>query len=95
MRHWGFTKGDKQVVGVVGVGGLGTMGIKLAKALGHTVIAISRSMDKEKMAKEKGADHYIASSDPESVKNAPMKCDLILNTVGVTHDLNAYMPLLA
>jgi uncharacterized zinc-type alcohol dehydrogenase-like protein len=95
LRHWGYTVGDKKVVGVVGVGGLGTMGIKLAKALGHTVVAISRSLDKEALAKEKGADHYVASNDPESVKNVPVKCNLILNTVGVKHDLNAYMPLLA
>jgi uncharacterized zinc-type alcohol dehydrogenase-like protein len=95
LRHWGYTVGEKRIVGVVGVGGLGTMGIKLAKAMGHTVVAISRSLDKEALAKEKGADHYIASNDPESVKNAPVKCDLILNTVGVKHDIKSYIPLLA
>jgi uncharacterized zinc-type alcohol dehydrogenase-like protein len=95
LRHWGYTVGEKRVVGIVGVGGLGTMGIKLAKALGHTVVAISRSADKEALAKSKGADHYVASSDPESVKNAPLKCDIILNTVGAKHDVNSYFPLLA
>ena len=83
------------VIGVVGVGGLGTMGIKLAKALGHTVVAVSRSMDKEKLAIEKGADYYVASTDASAVASCPLKCDLILNTVGVKHDLNVYMPLLA
>lgn len=95
LRHYGACNGEKMVIGIVGIGGLGTMGIKLAKALGHTVIAVSRTMDKEAAAKAKGADYYVASADPESVKNIPMKCDLILNTVGVAHDLNAYMPLLA
>ena len=57
LRHWGATKGDKMAIGVVGVGGLGTMGTKSAKALGHTVVVVSRSKDKEKMAKEKGAAH--------------------------------------
>ena len=41
LRHWGFTEGKAKVVGVVGIGGLGTIGIKIAKALGHTVVAIS------------------------------------------------------
>lgn len=95
LRHWGATKGDKMVIGVIGVGGLGTMGIKLSKALGHTVVAVSRSKDKEKMAKEKGADHYIATSDPKSIEGCSVKCDLILNTVGAKHDLNAFLPLLA
>ena len=95
LRHWGATKGDKMVIGVVGVGGLGTMGIKLAKALGHTVVVVSRSKDKEKMAKEKGAYHYIATSDPKSIEGCSVKCDLILNTVGAKHDINAFLPLLA
>jgi len=97
LKHWGATKedADKMVIGVVGIGGLGTMGIKLAKALGHTVVAVSRAMDKESLAKEKGADFYVASSDSKAIKACPVKCDLILNTVGVKHDLNVYLPLLA
>jgi len=97
LKHWGATQvdGEKMVIGVVGVGGLGTMGIKIAKALGHTVVAVSRSMDKEKITKEKGADYYVASSVPDAIKECPVKCDLILNTVGAQHDLNTYLPLLA
>jgi len=97
LRHWGATKDDrvKMVIGVCGIGGLGTMGIKIAKALGHTVVAVSRSARKEKMAKEKGADYYVATSDPKSVTDCPVKCDLILNTVGAKHDINVYMPLLS
>ena len=97
LRHWGAVKqdGNIMVIGVVGVGGLGTLGIKLSRALGHTVVAVSRSMDKEKIAKDKGAHYYVASSDTESIKNCPLKCDLILNTVGAKHDLNVYLSLLA
>ena len=51
LRHWGATKGDKMTIGVVGVGGLGTMGLKIAKALGHRVVAISHSNKKEALAK--------------------------------------------
>jgi len=95
LKHWGATvPGVKMVIGVAGIGGLGTMGVKIAKALGHEVVAISQSMKKEKLAKEKGADYYVASSDPESVKNCPVKCNLILNTVSVDHDVNTYLPLL-
>lgn len=55
-------------IGVVGIGGLGTMGLKMAKALGHTVVAISTSNKKEELSKEKGADHFVVSTDPESMK---------------------------
>jgi len=95
LRHWGYTTGPKRTVGIVGVGGLGTMGIKLAKALGHRVVAISTSANKEKIAKEKGADIFVVSSDPESVKANAGSCDLILNTVSANHDLNSYLPLVA
>lgn len=95
LRHWGATQGKKMSIGIIGVGGLGTMGIKLANALGHDVYAISTSAHKEPLAKEKGASHFVVSTDPESVKANAGKCDLILNTVSVNHDLNQYMPLLA
>jgi len=51
-------------------------------------------MKKEKLAMEKGADHYVASGDPESMKNCPVLCDMILNTVSVNHDCKLYMSLL-
>jgi len=51
LKHWGATSGKQMTVGVIGIGGLGTMGIKLAKALGHRVVAISTSPAKEEMAK--------------------------------------------
>jgi len=85
LVHWGATSGKKMTVGIVGIGGLGTMGIKLAKALGHRVVAISTSNNKEKMAKEKGADAFVVSTDPESMAAESNKIDLILNTVSANH----------
>lgn len=93
LNYWDCTKGGK-TVGVVGIGGLGTMGIKLAKALGNKVVAISTSNKKEAMAKEKGADTFVVSKDPESIKANAYSCDVILDTVSAEHDVNTYMPLL-
>lgn len=82
-------------IGIVGIGGLGTMGIKIAKALGHTVVAISTSDKKEALAKEKGADHFVVSTNKESVAAQARSCNLILNTVSAEHELTTYLPLLA
>ena len=95
LRHWGATTGEKKTIGIIGIGGLGTMGIKLSKALGHDVVAISSTSSKEQMAMDKGATHFVASKDPESIQKCAGICDLILNTVSAQHDLNVYMPLLA
>jgi len=95
LNYWGAASGEKKTVGIVGIGGLGTMGIKLAKALGNEVMAISSSNKKEALAREKGATLFASSRDPESMKAQAGKCDLILNTVSATHDINTYIPLLA
>ena len=95
LRHWGFTTTTGKTVGIIGVGGLGTMGIKLAKAMGHKVVAISTSSKKEALAKEKGATDFVVSTDPESIQKHAGSCDIILNTVSAEHDLNTYMPLVA
>ena len=63
LRYWGATSGKKMNIGIVGVGGLGTMGIKIASALGHTVTKISTSDKKETMAREKGSSHFVVSTD--------------------------------
>lgn len=94
LKHWGAMDGKKMKIGIIGVGGLGTMGIKIAAALGHDVVAISTSPKKEEIAKKKGATHFCVSTDPESVKANANSCDLILNTVSANHDLNVYIPLL-
>ena len=95
LVHWGATAGKKMTIGIIGVGGLGTMGIKISKALGHDVVAISTSAGKEALAKEKGATHFVVSTNPESITANAGKCDIILNTVSADHDVNLYMPLLA
>jgi uncharacterized zinc-type alcohol dehydrogenase-like protein len=95
LKHWGCLDGKKKTVGIIGVGGLGTMGIKLARAMGHDVVAISTTSAKEQMSKEKGATAFVASKDPESIKAQAGKCNLILNTISANHDLNVYLPLLA
>lgn len=95
LRHWGATKeGNYMTIGIVGIGGLGTMGIKLAKALGHRVVAISTSPSKEATAKEKGADAFVVSTDPASLKAEEGQLDLILNTISVEHEASFYLPLL-
>jgi len=72
-------------IGIVGVGGLGTMGIKLAKAMGHRVVAISNSPNKAQLAAEKGADSFVVATDPDSMKAEAGKIDLILNTAAAAH----------
>lgn len=78
-------------IGIVGVGGLGTMGIKMARAAGHHVVAFSSSAHKEEMAKEKGATEFCCTSNVENFKSFGYSCDLILNTVSSHHDM---MPIL-
>lgn len=94
LKHNGFTTGPKRTVGVIGIGGLGTMGLKLAKAMGHKIVAISSGASKEKLAREKGADEYVVSTDAESMKAAANSCDLILNTIAAHHEVEHYLPLL-
>jgi len=94
LRHWGATKGKPMTIGIIGVGGLGTMGIKLSKALGHRVVAISTSANKKELATSKGADVFVVSTDPASMKEGNGLCDLILNTVSAEHEVSTYTPLL-
>lgn len=63
--------------------------------MGNTVTAISTSPGKEAAAREIGADNFVVSTDPESMKAAAMSCDLILNTVSAEHQAMHYLPLLA
>jgi len=94
LCHWGVKQGGKRV-GIIGIGGLGQMGVRLAKAMGNTVTAISTSPGKEVAAREIGADKFVVSTDPESMKAAGMSLDLILNTVSAEHQAKHYLPLLA
>merc|ERR1711936_804973 len=94
LVNYGADKGGKRV-GVVGIGGLGQMGVRLAKAMGNTVTAISTSAHKETVAREIGADNFVLSNKAESMAAATKSLDLILNTVSADHDLTALIGLLA
>lgn len=89
LVHWNVKKGSK--VAVVGLGGLGHMAIKLAKGLGAEVTLFSRSPNKEKDAKELGADAVVISTDKDQMKSVMSKFDLIIDTVPYDHDLNPYV----
>merc|ERR1719357_1766110 len=94
LCYWGVKEGGKRV-GIIGIGGLGQMGVRLAKAMGNTVTAISTSPGKEAAAREIGADNFVVSTNAESMKAASMSLDLILNTVSAEHQVSTYLPLLA
>ena len=93
LVNYGADKGGKRV-GVVGIGGLGQMGVRLAKAMGNTVTAISTSPSKEAAAREIGADNFMVSTDGEKMKEAEGSFDLIINTISANHDLTTYLSLL-
>jgi uncharacterized zinc-type alcohol dehydrogenase-like protein len=95
LRHWGATKeGSNMNIGIVGIGGLGTMGIKLAKAMGHKIFAISTSPNKKELAEKKGADVFVCSTDNKSMNENANQMDLIINTVAGKHELQHYISLL-
>lgn len=92
LKHWNV--GKNSTVAVIGLGGLGHMAIKLAKALGANVTLFSRSPEKEKDAKDLGADEVIISTDAEKMKSVTSKFDLIIDTVPYIHNINEYIPTL-
>jgi uncharacterized zinc-type alcohol dehydrogenase-like protein len=92
LRHWGAGPGVR--VGIVGLGGLGHMGVKIAHAMGAEVTLISHSSHKEADALRLGADHFLLSSDKEAMKAARYSFDLIINTVSAKLDVDRYMSLL-
>lgn len=92
LRHHGVTKGQK--VGVVGLGGLGHMGVKLAKAMGAHVVVFTTSLNKVEDALRLGADEVVHSKDEAAMKKHLNSCHFILDTVAAKHDINAYLVLL-
>lgn len=92
LRHWKVGKGSS--VAVTGLGGLGHMAIKLAKALGANVTLFSRTPEKEKDALALGADEVIISTDSTQMASVKGKFDLIIDTVPSIHDINPYIPTL-
>ena len=89
LKHWNVGKGSK--VAVVGLGGLGHMAIKLAKGLGAEVTLFSRSPNKEKDAKDLGADSVIISTNESQMQKVAGKFDVIIDTVPYIHDVNPYV----
>jgi len=92
LRQWGVGPGMK--VGIVGLGGLGHMGVKIAHAIGADVTLISHSAHKEADARALGANNFLLSSDRGQMKAARYTFDLIINTVSVTLDVDQYLSLL-
>jgi alcohol dehydrogenase (NADP+) len=92
MRHWGVAKGKK--VGVVGLGGLGHMGVKIAHALGAHVVAFTTSPRKMEDALRLGADEVVVSRDANEMQKHAGSFDFILDAVSADHDINAYLNLL-
>jgi uncharacterized zinc-type alcohol dehydrogenase-like protein len=92
LRHWNAGPGKK--VAIIGLGGLGHMGVKLAHALGAEVTVLSQSLKKQADGKRLGADHFYATSDPETFKKLNKSFDLIVNTVSTGIDWNQYLELL-
>ncbi|MCE4268343.1 MULTISPECIES: NAD(P)-dependent alcohol dehydrogenase [Rhodococcus] len=93
LRHWKTGPGTK--VAIIGFGGLGHVGVKIAKAMGAEVTVLSQSLSKQDDGLRFGADHYYATKDPGTFKALRGQFDLILNTVSVNLDIDAYMSLLA
>ena len=93
LRHWNVGPGSK--VAVVGLGGLGHMGLKLARAMGAEVTLFTRSPGKEADAMRLGAHNVVLSTDAAQMKAAANTFDLIIDTVPTSHDVNPYMPTLA
>jgi uncharacterized zinc-type alcohol dehydrogenase-like protein len=93
LRHWKVGPGSK--VAVIGLGGLGHMGLKFAKALGAEVTLFTRSPGKEDEARRLGADHVVLSTDPVQMQAVAGQFDFILDTVPNPHDLNPYLATLA
>ncbi|SDA83787.1 NAD(P)-dependent alcohol dehydrogenase [Sinorhizobium sp. NFACC03] len=92
LRHWKAGPGKK--VAIVGMGGLGHMGVKLAHAMGAEVTVLSQTLSKKEDGLKLGADHYYATNDPETFKALQGTFDLIICTVAAEIDWNAYVNLL-
>ncbi len=93
MRHWNVQPG--QQVGIVGLGGLGHMGVKIAAAMGAEVTVFSTSPAKEGDAKKLGAHHFVVTRDPKNLEKLANHFNFILDCVSAPHDLNVYLNMIA
>ncbi len=89
LRHWNV--GPGQTIGVVGLGGLGHMGVKLGHAMGARVVLFTTSPNKAEDARRLGADEIVVSTDKDAMRAQRNKFHFILNTVAVAHDLNPFL----
>lgn len=92
LKHWRVGPGKK--VGIIGIGGLGHLAIKIAKAMGAEVTVFTTSASKVEDAKNLGADEAVLSTDKEQMKNGSKDFDVILDTVSAAHNVNEYLSLL-
>jgi alcohol dehydrogenase (NADP+) len=92
LRHWNAGPGKQ--VAIVGLGGLGHMGVKIAHAMGAEVTVLSQTLAKQDDGKKLGADHYYATSDEQTFKELAGRFDLIVNTVSAPLSIDSYLSLL-
>ncbi|MFE9598836.1 NAD(P)-dependent alcohol dehydrogenase [Streptomyces hokutonensis] len=92
LKHWNAGPGKK--VAIIGMGGLGHMGVKIAHALGAEVTVLSQTLSKKEDGLKLGADHYYATSDPKTFEELRGSLDLIISTVSAPLNLGAYLSLL-
>lgn len=92
LKHWGAGPGKQ--VAIVGMGGLGHVGVKIAHAMGAEVTVLSQTLSKQEDGKKFGADHYYATNDDGTFDELKGRFDLIINTVSVNLDLDRYLSLL-
>jgi uncharacterized zinc-type alcohol dehydrogenase-like protein len=92
LRHWKVGKGQK--VGIVGLGGLGHMGVKFARAFGAHVVLFTTSPGKIEDGKRLGAHEVVVSRNPDEMARHKSSFDFILDAVSAEHDINAYLSLL-
>ncbi len=92
LKHWKIGPGHK--VGIVGLGGLGHMAVKIAKAMGAEVIVFTTSASKQEDAKRLGADEVVLSNDKEQMNRYQRKLHFVLDAVSAQHDINIYLNLL-
>lgn len=92
LKHWNISAGMK--VGIIGMGGLGHMGVKFAKAMGANVVVLTTSESKRQDALDLGADEVLITKDAEQMAAHQYSFDFLLNTIPVDHDVNPYLMLL-
>jgi alcohol dehydrogenase (NADP+) len=92
LKHWGAGPGKN--VAIIGMGGLGHMGVKIAHALGAEVTVLSQTLSKQEDGKRFGADHYYATSDDDTFTKLAGSFDLIINTVSAVLPMGKYLSLL-